>query len=253
MQEWLKFQSCQVTWVILTHLCIHFFTLSAYFVHFYLCWSVLGARIAQYSVSWTIWGLIPGRDKIFLFSRTFKPALGSTYPSVQWILGIISTGESGWSMKQTAYLHLVWWLRMSRGIPLLLHYAFMVCTGTPLPLVHVAHCVKSVLVCVMKTGYRKFMYVDILKAVFRAQFQYFTTFFWCGLLFSEFYFSPSRIAASHSMEDHFLIMKVCHTVKHITMQREDHFVLGAISQSQVCTCKFITCVYQFLKWIAITC
>jgi len=52
------------------------------------------------------------------------------------------------------------------------------------------------------------------------------------------------IAASHSMEDHFLIMKVCHTVKHITMQREDHFVLGAISQSQVvvsqpCSASFI--------------
>ena len=53
------------------------------------------------------------------------------------------------------------------------------------------------------------------------------------------------------MEDHFLIMKVCHTVKHITMQREDHFALGAISQSQVCTCKFITYMYQFLKWIAV--
>jgi len=149
----------------------------------------------------------------------------------------------------------MWWLRMSKAIPLLLLYSLMVCTGTalPLPLVHVAHCMKSMFICVMKTLYRKSVYVDLLKAVFRAQFRYCTASFWCELLFSEFYFPPSRIAASHSMEDHFLITKVCHTVKHITMQREDHFVLGAISQSQVCTCTFITYIYQFLKWIAVTC
>jgi hypothetical protein len=135
---------------------------------------------------------------------------------------------------------------MSRAIHLLLLYSLMVCTGAalPLPLVHVARCMEPMFVCVMKTGYRKSLYVDLLKAVFRAEFWYCTAAFWCGLLFSEFYFSPSRIAASHSMEDRFLIMKVCHTVKHITMQREDHFVLGAISQSQVCTCKFIEVLSQ---------
>jgi hypothetical protein len=66
---------------------------------------------------------------------------------------------------------------------------------------------------------------------------------WWTSVIPEFYFSFShpRIVVSHSMEDHSLIMKVCHIVKLITMQREGHFVLGAISQLQVCTCKLITC------------
>jgi hypothetical protein len=57
---------------------------------------------------------------------------------------------------------------------------------------------------------------------------------------SEHYISLSlpRIADSRSMGDHFLIMKACHIVKHIIMQREGRFVLGAISQSQVCIWDF---------------
>ena len=68
----------------------------------------------------------------------------------------------------------------------------MLRTGTalPFPLVHVAHCMKSVFVCVMKTGYRKLVCVDLLKVVFRAQFWYALLPFDVDYCFLNFTFHP---------------------------------------------------------------
>jgi hypothetical protein len=108
-----------------------------------------------------------------------------------------------------------------------------------------------IIVTVHTFHHRECAFRDVLKAVFGLQFEICTASFCLGgflySLYLTFCFPPShRTADSHSMEDHFLIMKACHIVKRITMQREGRFVLGAISQSQVCTYKFITCPYQFL-------
>jgi hypothetical protein len=37
-------------------------------------------------------GSIPGRCKIFVFSTAFRPALGPTQTTIQWVLGALSTG-----------------------------------------------------------------------------------------------------------------------------------------------------------------
>jgi hypothetical protein len=34
----------------------------------------------------------PGRVKNFLFSTSSRPALGSTHPRIQWVLGALSSG-----------------------------------------------------------------------------------------------------------------------------------------------------------------
>jgi hypothetical protein len=37
-------------------------------------------------------GLIPGRDKIFHFSRASRPDLGPIQPPIQWVLGLFPSG-----------------------------------------------------------------------------------------------------------------------------------------------------------------
>jgi hypothetical protein len=54
------------------------------------------------------WGSIPGRGKRFFLTLVFKPALGPTKHSIQWILEALSMeGLSSWGMTLTIHLHLV--------------------------------------------------------------------------------------------------------------------------------------------------
>jgi hypothetical protein len=39
-------------------------------------------------------GSIPGRGKIFLFSLTFRPALGPTQPPIQWVRELFPEGKT---------------------------------------------------------------------------------------------------------------------------------------------------------------
>jgi hypothetical protein len=41
------------------------------------------SRITGYGLD--SWGLIPGKGKIFLFSITYRPALGLAQPNIQWV------------------------------------------------------------------------------------------------------------------------------------------------------------------------
>jgi hypothetical protein len=44
---------------------------------------------------WTIGGSIPDRGEIiFPLASVFRPALGPTQPPVQWVLGVLSPGQS---------------------------------------------------------------------------------------------------------------------------------------------------------------
>jgi hypothetical protein len=67
---------------------------------------------------WTGWGSNPSRGKIFLFSKMFRLALGSTQPPVQWVPGL-SQVQSSQGMMLTTDLHLVQRFRMSGAIPVL--------------------------------------------------------------------------------------------------------------------------------------
>jgi hypothetical protein len=48
----------------------------------------------------SIWGLIAGRGKVFLFSTAAKPALGPTQPPIQRLPGVKRS-------ERTTHLHLV--------------------------------------------------------------------------------------------------------------------------------------------------
>jgi hypothetical protein len=64
-----------------------------------------------------------GRDKRFFFSpKAFRPAVGSSQPSIQWVTGAFPT-DIKWPGHETDYLHL------SRAD---VKKAFMVCVGKPL-------------------------------------------------------------------------------------------------------------------------
>jgi hypothetical protein len=70
-------------------------------------------------------GYVPDRDKLFLFSETFKLSLGPTQHLIQWVPRVLSVG-----VKIATHLHLLLRLRMSGAIPPLSLRAFIAWTGT---------------------------------------------------------------------------------------------------------------------------
>lgn len=52
------------------------------------------------------WGLIPGREKVFLFTTKFRPAVGSShFPKGYW--GFYPWGYTDWTKKPTIHFYLV--------------------------------------------------------------------------------------------------------------------------------------------------
>ena len=83
-------------------------------------------------MGWTVRGSNPGRSKrFFLFSKTSRPALGPTQPSIHWV----PSSLPGRSVTLTTHLHLVPRLRMNGVIPLRRLYAFMVWRGKTVPFI----------------------------------------------------------------------------------------------------------------------
>jgi len=70
-------------------------------------------------------GYVPHRDKLFLFSETFKLALGSIQHPIQWVPRVLSLG-----LQITTHLHLLLRLSMSGAILPLSLRAFIAWTGT---------------------------------------------------------------------------------------------------------------------------
>jgi len=90
---------------------------------------------SEYATSWMIWGLIPSRERDFVFTKKPKHALGPTLSPIQLKLEALSFGVKclGCKVKHsspsraTLYLH----------SPL---YAFTVRTGTALRVLTVTVC-----------------------------------------------------------------------------------------------------------------
>jgi hypothetical protein len=53
----------------------------------------------------------PGRVKIFHFSMSSRPALGSTQSPIQWVQGLFPGGKNGRVVKLTTHLQLMPWSR----------------------------------------------------------------------------------------------------------------------------------------------
>jgi hypothetical protein len=61
-------------------------------------------------------------------SKSSRPAVGHTQPLIQLVLGVLSSGYSGWGLKFTNHLPAILGFRMS-GVTLS-GYSFMTCVGT---------------------------------------------------------------------------------------------------------------------------
>ena len=61
-------------------------------------------------------GLIPCKSKRIIFSRKSRPVLRPILPPIQWVLGILASGEVEWNMKLTVHIHLVQIVRMCGAI-----------------------------------------------------------------------------------------------------------------------------------------
>jgi len=68
-------------------------------------------------------------QEVFLFSETYRPLSGSTYPPIKWVLRAFSQG-----VKFTTELHVLPRLRMGGMKPLLPTHSFTACRRTTLPI-----------------------------------------------------------------------------------------------------------------------
>ena len=89
----------------------------------------------------------PGNGRTFSLLQNVQTVFGSPQASYWVGTGNLSLGYSGWVTRLTTHLHLVLRLGMSGAMLLLPLYAFMVCTGTALPLQYFSllwYCVMAV-------------------------------------------------------------------------------------------------------------
>jgi hypothetical protein len=62
---------------------------------------------------------------------------------IRWVPGVLSRGvKRGWGVRLTTHPHLVPWSRISRSYTSCPPYAFIVCSGTALPLSDRMPCYK---------------------------------------------------------------------------------------------------------------
>jgi hypothetical protein len=73
---------------------------------------------ADKTAGWTIRGSIPGKDRFFLFCKTFRSAVAPTQPPIQWDQGVKAKGKvdpshlchtevkNGWSYATAPSIHL---------------------------------------------------------------------------------------------------------------------------------------------------
>ena len=95
-------------------------------------------------------GYVPHGDKFFIFSETFKLALGPTQHLIQWVPRVLSVG-----IKITTHLHVLVRLRMSGAIPPLSLRAFIAWTGTAIYILFLWRCDPT---RVMTSSFLRFLY-----------------------------------------------------------------------------------------------